>query len=297
MACSCFDLHNVFAGILSFALSILAVIMGIDAKFKADEFVRDTGSQLTLQTSALSGFVMLFVSCGLNGFSCLTLCLSTFDCVHTSKLECIHAITSSTSFCVLRICAFVMFVAQLIFNQTQAVSLGGAAIIAYICQMGSTTVFHAQEVIWEIGNFTLKGYDPYDPYRTGSVARAQSADTPYVQLSKIFQSLDLSASCPNSEVMWRTFMIFWLASLLSLASQVIMAIALNGEKERVNVHEQYAQSPILGVGGSPRDMQGLPTQLGGHIGEQMALLGQRVQGGFQNVQQGFTQQPAGRWGH
>ena len=72
---------------------------------------------------------------------------------------------------------------------------------------GSTVQFHVQEVIWEIGNFTLtgatnsiyttqersgcdvlcwnvdvSGRDPFDPYHTGNLGETQAADTKFVSV-------------------------------------------------------------------------------------------------------------------
>ncbi|CAK9056564.1 Hypothetical protein SCF082_LOCUS30478 [Durusdinium trenchii] len=171
-----------------------------------------------------------------------------------------HTMTTATAFCVLRICAFVTFLVQLAYSSLMMVGMTTVLTLDFICHMGSTTRFHAQEVIWEIGNFTLTGRDPFDPYYTGSVSESRAADTKIVSVASMMQHLSLERFCPFSENLGQQLFIFWLSSIVSLVSQALMAIALNGEKERISLHEEHdevrgisALAPLVGSpGGSPR---------------------------------------------
>merc|ERR1712083_276807 len=148
---------------------------------------------------------------------------------------------------------------------------------------GSTTVYHAQEVIWEMGNFTATGQDPFDPYATGNITDAKAADTPIFSLSKTMQTLDLNNFCPHAALLGGQMALFWFGCVLALVSQALMAIALNGEKERVAVHEQHEEAAM-----------------GGARGEAMNLLGQAgsgAQGAVSGFQSSFNQYRAGAPGH
>ncbi len=83
---------------------------------------------------------------------------------------------------------------------------------------GSTVQFHVQEVIWEIGNFTLtgappathysnsivncvdvSGRDPFDPYRTGNLGETQAADTKFVSVWQPRSRTDTGFGCRISK--------------------------------------------------------------------------------------------------
>lgn len=156
-------------------------------------------------------------------------------------------------------------------------------VLDFICRMGSTTVYHAQEVIWEMGNFTSTGKDPFDPYATGNFKEAKAADTPIFSMSKTMQTLDLNTFCPQAEHLSGQMALFWVACVLALVAQALMATALNGEKERVAVHEQHEEA-----------------SMGGARGEGMNLLSQAnssAQSAVSGFQNSFNQYKAGAPGH
>lgn len=286
MACKICEMNNVLAAIMAFTMSIMAVMMSLTERSKVIKAMAETGDGAHLAAIAQSTFAQLILSMIINGFACLCVCLSTFDCIHAMKYNCVHSITSSTCFCIMRIICFLTFLVQTALANVMTCGFVGMSVLAYICSMGSTTVFHAQEVIWEVGNFTRTGVDPFDPYRTGNFQVAKAADTPGISASKTFQHLELAAFCPNGKVLAGAVGVFWMACVLSLVSQALMAIALNGEKERVSVHEQHEAAG----GVSTRD-----------ITENMGLLGSTVQAsamsGLQNFQNSYDQYARGARGH
>mmetsp|Transcript_48895 Transcript_48895/g.87927 ORF Transcript_48895/g.87927 Transcript_48895/m.87927 type:complete len:277 (+) Transcript_48895:144-974(+) len=265
------ELNNVLAGILGFGSSIMATMVCLTARQTVVKEMANTGDGSGMAELANGMVIQMHVSALINGFGCVCLCLSTFDCVLAQKHGCVHSITSSTTFCLLRV--------QLVLTQFLSAGLAGVGLLTYICQMGSTTVFHAQEVIWEIGNFTLTGIDPFDPYRSGDSKLAQAADTPIISLANTIQHLDLAAVCPDSRAMTQAMGVFFLACLVSVVSQVLMAIALNGEKERVAVHEQHETS------GMTRDMHESMNLLGSTGSAMQASATQ----GFHNAYDQYSQ--------
>eukprot|EP00439_Symbiodinium_sp_Y106_P031526 s2021_g3.t2 len=174
-------------------------------------------------------------------------CLSTFHCESMMQFFFAHMATTSHAFCILRMISFTTLLVQLFLSSEILVGAGVALFLNFVCHLGSTTRFHVQEVIWEIGNFTKTGRDPFDPYRTGSMQEANSADTHFISVARLLQHLDLDHFCYFSGNLESSMTLFWLCSLASHVSQVLMTIALNGEKERVGVHEENDEAAQHGL--------------------------------------------------
>jgi len=249
----CAQNSNVIASGIAFTMSLVALIMGISAMWKVEEAFRSMGSGSELRGSGVRTVVHLTISMILNLVSFCSIGLSTFHFEQAMKFRWAHTMSSSTAFCTLRITASLTFLVQLLCSSFIMVGMTSVLSLDLICHMGSTARFHAQEVIWEIGNFTLTGKDPFDPYRTGSSAAVKAADTRFVSVARMAQHLELDRFCPHSENLGNQMFTFWLGSIISLVSQALMAIALNGEKERVNVHEENDEVRSFGQGAALLD--------------------------------------------
>jgi len=95
------------------------------------------------------------------------------------------------------------------------------------------------------------------------------------------QTLNLNDFCPHASLLGGQMALFWVGCMLALVSQALMAIALNGEKERVAVHEQQ-------------------EQVGGARAENMNLLGPVNSGAssaLSGFQSSYNQYRAGAPGH
>jgi len=279
----CVELNNVYAALISSAMSVLSFMLALSARHNTDRALHDMGGGAGLENAVKGTVPHLGFSLLLNGIACMAICLSQFDCQAAMKYSCTHTLTSSTSFCVLRVICFLSFLGEMMFSFVVLIGTVGVFVLAFICRMGSTTVYHAQEVVWEIGNFTLTGKDPFDPYSTGNYTDAKAADTPIFSMSKTMQTLDLNNFCLHAEYLGGQMALFWVGCVLALVSQALMAIALNGEKERVAVHEQHEAATM-----------------GGARGEAMNLLGQAgsgAQGAMSGFQNSLNQYRAGAPGH
>jgi hypothetical protein len=279
----CVELNNVYAALISSAMSVIAFMLALSARHNVNKALQDMGGGAGLADAARGSVPQLGFSLLLNGVACTAICLSQFDCQSAMKHSCTHSLTSSTSFCVLRVVCFLTFLAEMSFSFIVLIGTVGVFVLDFICRMGSTTVYHAQEVIWEMGNFTATGKDPFDPYSTGNFSDAKAADTPIFSLSKTMQTLDLNGFCPHASLLGGQMALFWVGCVLALVSQALMAIALNGEKERVAVHEQHEEA-----------------SMGGARGEAMNLLGSAnsaAQSGLSGLQSSYNQYRAGAPGH
>lgn len=277
----CVELNNVYAALISTAMSVLAFMLALSARHNVNNALQDMGGGAGLADAAGGSVPQLGFSLLLNGLACTAICLSQFHCESALTCACTHTLTSSTSFCVLRVICFLTFLAEMYFCFIVLIGTVGVYVLDFICRMGSTTVFHAQEVIWEMGNFTATGRDPFDPYATGNFTDAKLADTPVFSLSKIMQTVNLNDFCPHASLLGGQMALFWVGCMLALVSQALMAIALNGEKERVAVHEQQ-------------------EQVGGARAENMNLLGPVNSGAssaLSGFQSSYNQYRAGAPGH
>mmetsp|Transcript_59281 Transcript_59281/g.105374 ORF Transcript_59281/g.105374 Transcript_59281/m.105374 type:complete len:285 (-) Transcript_59281:301-1155(-) len=246
---ACLEWNNVLAAIIAFAMSLGAFMLALNSRQNVDSALKSMGDGAGMDGYAHNTVIHVTISMLISAFACLCICLSTFDCVEGSEGGFVHKVTGSTAFCVMRIITFFAFLVELAFSSAMLLAVGVVFFLDFLCRMGSTTLFHAQEVIWEIGNFTLTGTDPFDPYRTGNFTDAKLADTPVFSIAKLTQSLNLAEFCPNAKYLGNYVLLFWLACVLGVVSQALMAIALNGEKERVSVHEQHEAVGLGDVGG------------------------------------------------
>jgi len=238
----CVKGNNVYASSFALLMSVVAWCLGIAAFGKVAEAFGSMGSGTILRDSAFRAVIHLSLSMILNIVSFMAICCSTFHFEQAMKFDVVHSLTSSTAFCVLRIAAFTTFLVQLACSSLMLVGMSSVLTLDFICHMGSTVQFHAQEVIWEIGNFTLTGRDPFDPYHTGNLGETKAADTRFVSVASMMQHLSLERFCPYSENVGAQLFIFWSSGIASLVSQALMAIALNGEKERISVHEEHEEA-------------------------------------------------------
>eukprot|EP00931_Biecheleriopsis_adriatica_P017198 TRINITY_DN1240_c5_g1_i1.p1 TRINITY_DN1240_c5_g1~~TRINITY_DN1240_c5_g1_i1.p1 ORF type:complete len:312 (+),score=47.48 TRINITY_DN1240_c5_g1_i1:122-937(+) len=271
-------------------MSITAFVFGVSAKSKTDTALAAMGDGAHLDNVVAETVAHLTISMLLNGFACMCVCMSNFEgCSHPERHKWVHYVTSSTAFCVMRIVAFSTFLVQLIFSSAMLVGAVLVGFLAYVCHFGSTTQFHVQEVIWEIGNFTATGVDPFDPYKTGNATQARSHDTAFISSASIMQHLDLAEFCPLAKDLGGQLMVFWMSAVLSLVSQALMAVALNGEKERVSVHEQHE---------SAADFSGRSLQEGAGLLSSAASAGSAYSrdalGGFNSAYKNFQ---SGHPGH
>jgi len=256
----CVKDNNVYASSIAVVMSVVAWCMGIGAIGQVQEAFGSMGSGTMLRDAAIRAVVHLSISMILNLVSFTCVCMSTFHFEQAMKFSIAHTMTTSTAFCVLRIAAFVTFLVQLASSSLMLVGMSSVLFLDFICHTGSTVQFHVQEVIWEIGNFTLTGRDPFDPYHTGNLGETQAADTKFVSVASMMQHLSLEKFCPYSENVGTQLFIFWNSAIASLVSQALMAIALNGEKERISVHEEHEEvrgvagmAPlVMSAGSSPR---------------------------------------------
>jgi len=280
----CCEMNNVFAAIIAFAMSLGSFMMVLSARSNMDEALTTMGDGAGFDGYAHNTIFHITISLLINGFACLCVCLSSFDCTEAAPGSCVHKITSSTCFCVMRIITFLTFIVEMLFSSAITIMMAAVLFLGFICRMGSTTIFHTQEVIWEIGNFTLTGTDPFDPYRTGNYTDAKLADTPVFSIAQLSQHLNLANFCPGAKPVGGSVLLFWMACILGAVSQALMAIALNGEKERVSVHEQHEAAGLTGA--ASRDYN-----------EGLGLLANSARGGVSGFQQSFDRFKAGGSGH
>jgi len=281
-------MNNVFAAIIAFAMSLGSFMMVLSARSNMDQALTTMGDGAGFDGYAHSTIIHITISLLINGFACLCVCLSTFDCTEAAHGGCVHKITGSTCFCVMRIVTFLTFIVEMLFSSAITIAVAATLFLAFICRMGSTTIFHVQEVIWEIGNFTATGKDPFDPYQTGNYTDAKLADTPVFSVAQLTQHLNLQSFCPGAKEIGGQVLLFWIACILGAVSQALMAIALNGEKERVSVHEQHEAAGLTGA--VSRDYN-----------EGVGLLANSARsglsGGVSGFQQSFDRFRAGGSGH
>mmetsp|Transcript_4407 Transcript_4407/g.10225 ORF Transcript_4407/g.10225 Transcript_4407/m.10225 type:complete len:269 (+) Transcript_4407:90-896(+) len=249
---SCSKNNNVIASTLAFGMSLVALCTAVAELGRVEEAFSSLGGGSAgnaLKDSASHTVLHLSFSMILNLLGFMSICMSTFHCDSAMKWSMAHMATTSSALCFLRIAAFGTMLVELILSSEIVVGAAGVLFLDFVCNLGSTAQFHVQEVIWEIGNFTKTGQDPFDPYRTGSAREAKAADTKMFSIAKLMQHLELENFCGYSQNLGSSLIVFWVCSLVSLVSQALMAIALNGEKERVSVHEENDEVRNLGSDG------------------------------------------------
>lgn len=243
----CAQNNNLIASLLAFCLSVGAVSVAVLEIGKVEEAFESMGRGSPLRDAAVRTVIQLCFSLLVNLVGFFNICLSTFHCESVMQFYFAHMATTSHAFCILRLISFTTLLVQLFLSSEILVGAGVALFLNFVCHLGSTTRFHVQEVIWEIGNFTKTGQDPFDPYRTGSMQEANNADTHFISVARLLQHLDLDYFCYYSGNLESSMTLFWLCSLASHVSQVLMTIALNGEKERVGVHEENDEAAQHGM--------------------------------------------------
>jgi len=243
----CAQNNNLIASFLAFCLSVGAVTIAVLEIGKVEEAFQSMGRGSPLRDASVRTVIQLCFSLLVNLVGFFNICLSTFHCESMMQFFFAHMATTSHAFCILRMISFTTLLVQLFLSSEILVGAGVALFLNFVCHLGSTTRFHVQEVIWEIGNFTKTGRDPFDPYRTGSMQEANSADTHFISVARLLQHLDLDHFCYFSGNLESSMTLFWLCSLASHVSQVLMTIALNGEKERVGVHEENDEAAQHGL--------------------------------------------------
>jgi len=194
-------------------------------------------------TLAFSYIVLLV----LNAISATTLLLSHFAFESLEDNLVVHALTSSRALCTLMSFTVLTFLLQLI-RLGYTISLQGAlAFLASVCNRGPGVVYLAQELIYTMGNASAaSGGGGFNPYSKAMPYGSHVASSDYVDTDAMVSRIDLMKYCKasgngkdgsGSLLLWGCF--------LSVVSQALMAIALNGEKERVIVHEQHEMQGFL----------------------------------------------------
>mmetsp|Transcript_46781 Transcript_46781/g.99998 ORF Transcript_46781/g.99998 Transcript_46781/m.99998 type:complete len:270 (+) Transcript_46781:73-882(+) len=236
MAC---DLANVFMALVAVAMSVIGVITSLTAQFDVVGALKNMGHgagklDVLAQSVDLNFGVIVFM----NAVCALLICLSMFDCVHLQKHAALHLLTSSTSLCWWRILAWLTFMVQIVMSEFFMIIVVLVCLLTYICHAGEGVVYQTQELIYAIGNTTLETGALFSPY--GKPATNVS-DTPVISTKDMVTHLDMQRYCADAQGahLGKAAITFWAGCFITALSQALMAVALNGEKERVSVHESY----------------------------------------------------------
>lgn len=235
------DFHNVITAIAGLLLSIAGVVLSNSAKDSLQDALHGVGHGggrlLSLTSSIVFDFISVVV---LNVISAVIICLSTFEFEYTNtNHSAMRCLTSSAALCFMRVASFFSFLAQLTLTQFFMVAFVMVAFLSYLCSMGEGVVYQAQELVYAIGNQTSSASSVYNPYGEAPVINA--TDTPVISTQKIISHLNIESFCTRSKGVGSAHASFWIGCLLTVVSQALMTTALQGEKERVSVHEAHEE--------------------------------------------------------
>jgi len=165
----------------------------------------------------------------LNFIGAMAVWLSFFHCkcLPESVVDCM---TASRSLCVLRVLVMISFGFDLLASQVILVWRCVLSALSFVCGTSAGLMNEAQEVV--------------QAARTALQQRAASGNTGATSslgFAGLFAGLDLPTYCASSggQQEEEGSARITVACLLAVVAQVLLAMALNGEKERADVHEQH----------------------------------------------------------
>lgn len=257
-------LSNVLSSVIAVAISACACFMYWANRGGVKDCLEGMGGGAASLTGMvnLSTFIYTTILL-LNVTSMAAIWLSFFHC---EKFENAfkHALTSSRSLCWLRIVCSVSFVVQ-IFRSGYAMAFhGSVAFLAFLCNQGPGVVYLAQELIYAIGNSSTPG-DELDFVQGAHRYGYHAASSPYLDVGRALTGMNLDSYCTESGSEDAAANVVVSCVIMSIISQALMVCALNGEKERVTVHElhehQAAQEAGAEGGAAFGSERGLAEQL------------------------------------
>lgn len=228
---ACCELLNVYATLGALAVSVVALVV-----YSTQEI---PDGPHAAPVRALSGKMCwdLVLVLLLNACSAGAVCLSNFECPALMKLSVVHCLTTSSSLCVWSLLAWCSFLAQVSATTLGMVWFVMVDFLTFLCQADAQTLTKAQGLLYGLGNMTTApqaaGFHPF--------AAKHIKDTPFISLKAVAKHLNVVNYCGSGNAPHLDSLLFhfWFACLLTVVSQALMAVALNGEKERVAVHEQH----------------------------------------------------------
>mmetsp|Transcript_9020 Transcript_9020/g.26544 ORF Transcript_9020/g.26544 Transcript_9020/m.26544 type:complete len:253 (+) Transcript_9020:3-761(+) len=233
--CKACEFGNVIGAITALVVSMIGVAVCFCHRGPTEKALHAIGpgaAGLGSMSSSLSlNFVVILL---LNVIGTAVICLSTFELRSLTTSSIMHCMTKSTSLCWWSLLSWCTFLVQLVMSNFVMVAFVMINFLAYVCHSGDAVVAQTQDLIWSIGNMTDKSGAGYNPWGNRPVS-----DTPIISLEKIVAHLNLAKFCGHAEKLDTASTYFWVGMLLTVVSQALMTTSLNGEKERVSVHEMH----------------------------------------------------------
>jgi len=245
----CCELGSVLNAVAALCLSGLSAWLSLSRRQDIEECLSGLSEGVDafhgLMWTLVFSYIVLLV---LNAISAATLLLSHFAIESLEDNFVMHCLTSSRALGTLMSFTVLTFLLQLI-RLGYTISLQGAfAFLSAICNRGPGVVYLAQELIYTMGNASLSsgGQSTFNPYSKAMPYGAHVASSGYLDMDTLSSRIDLMKYCKSSDngKDGSGSLLLW-GCLLSVVSQALMAVALNGEKERVIVHEQHEMTGFL----------------------------------------------------
>lgn len=228
---TCCEALNVVVAVLAVVLAAVAAVAsalsghhltaeGLDGLGVAEQQL-----QALLQGVVLSQVPVLL----LDLVAAAAVWLSFFHC-GILNTRCVHCLTTSGMLCFLRVLVCLTFLLELIASQVVVVWRCVLSATSFLCGTNAGLVNQAQAIV-QSAKSTLP-----------------SGGNSTLGFAGLFANLDLPSYCQASrgELEESSTRILALACLLAVVSQALLAGALNGEKERVGVHEEHERG-LLGA--------------------------------------------------
>mmetsp|Transcript_8859 Transcript_8859/g.20827 ORF Transcript_8859/g.20827 Transcript_8859/m.20827 type:complete len:250 (+) Transcript_8859:100-849(+) len=241
---NCCELSNVFAAMLAFIMSQAGLGLCLHSRRVALGGLPDA-AQPYLDALSFDCACVVASAVLLNFGSVTVLCLSTFECNCLKNSKLMHCLTQATSLCCWCFLTWCTFLLQLVMSTFAMVWFVMMDFLVFLCSSDQPTLQQAQNLLYDFGNLTDVEHPGlvFHPYGVKDVR-----DTPIVSLKALAKHLDLLQFCSSEHggLLDNGSAYFWMGCLLTVVSQALMAIALNGEKERVSVHELHEREGFLG---------------------------------------------------
>jgi len=215
----CHELLNVVLSLLALSLSFFAAVTG--SIWGTADVLGHSKSILSVVSLGYGGILLLNVA------SSAAIWLSSFhcECLHGAAVRCL---TSPSTLCSLRVLASATFLLQLALAQFLLARHCVMASLAFMCGLPHGMIIETQEVMDALGA---------TPPPHGTVAA-------FLRIRDPLSSLSLQQYCGSSVGSNDVMLCNWLVCFAAVVSQALMAVALNGEKERVGVHELHEKAGL-----------------------------------------------------
>lgn len=237
----CCEQSNVALAVCALILSALAAAGGVASGLGAGRCCDgDTLNSLKVLEWALpvwcSGVAMLNLLCA------VAVWLSFFHCACAGRLL-VQCLTTSRALCCLRVLVMATFVAQLALSQYLLVWRCAVSTLSFICGLPEAEAAWAQQVLQAL-----------------AVSHGDGTAASLLHLQDVIRETDIQHYCDPSQATGVAPRLAWPASLLLVLTQALMAVALNGEKERVGVHELSELAAFAGLPSEDARSLSLPTE-------------------------------------